>query len=92
MYGKKLNPHQTHGDRTQQIKTVLNSLIALSILESIYFIFTAVSDAYDLKHLELALNSLYFLVIATVSIKAAEHVLHPENTDFDVYKADVLTD
>ena len=91
MYGKKLNPHQTYGDRTQQIKTVLHSLIVLSILESIYFIFAAASDAFDLQHLELVLNSLYFLVIATVSIKATEHILDPVNTDFTVYKIDAQT-
>ncbi|MFT5484123.1 MAG: hypothetical protein ACI9GW_002785 [Halieaceae bacterium] len=92
MYGKKLNPHQTNGDRTQQIKTVLNSLIIMSILESNYFIFTAVSDAFDLKHLELALNSFYFLIIATISIKVTERILHPGNTDFTVYKVDTGAD
>ncbi|WP_019027391.1 hypothetical protein [Colwellia piezophila] len=88
LHGKKLNPHQSYEDRSRQVETVSRTLAYLSIVISLFFIYTAAGDAYDLKAYEHVIFSAYFQLIALISIGNIIWGQPLESLNFDVYKAD----
>ena len=89
LHGKKLNPHQSYEDRSRQVEAVSRTLAYLSIVMSLFFIYTAAGDAYDMKAYEHVVMSAYFQIIALLSIGNIIWGQPLESLNFDVYKADV---
>ena len=89
LFGRKLDPHQSFADRAKLIKINLNSLLYVSMAMSVYFMTVAADDIFDLDFLGAALLSLYFQVIAFVSIGHVLRSLQVEDIDFEVYKEDI---
>jgi hypothetical protein len=86
LYGRKLNPHQTTGDRTRQIAVNLNSLLYVSMALSVFLMTLAAVDAFELDFLGAILMSLYFQIIVFLSIGQVLRGLKLEDIDFNVYK------
>jgi hypothetical protein len=89
LFGRKLDPHQAFADRAKQIAANLNSLLYVSMALSIYYMTAVADDIFDLDFLDAAILSLYFQVIAYVSIGHVLRSLRVEDIDFEVYKNDV---
>ena len=87
--GKKHNPHQSYEDRSRQVEMVSRTLSYLSIVMSLFFIYTAAGDVYDLDAYEHVVMSVYFQIIALISIGNIIWGQPLESLNFDVYKADV---
>jgi hypothetical protein len=88
VYGKKQDPYQSEEDRLKQIKLVTRSGVTVSLLVSVYLIGKVLSDTYQMESLEILLNSIYFQLVALLSIGAQLNTLKLEKTNFEVYKAD----
>jgi len=86
LYGKKLNPHQGPGDRNKQISTNLHSFLYVSMAMSVFFMTQAVDDIYNLDFLDATLMTLYFQVIAFLSLGHGLREQKLEDIDFEVYK------
>ncbi len=86
LHGRKLDPHQAFGDRAKQISANLKVLLYVSMAMSVFFMTTAADDVYDLDFLDASLLSLYFQVIAFVSIGHMLRSMRPEDMDFEVYR------
>jgi len=89
--GKKINPHLAHKDRIKQIEFTIHSLVYTSILVSIFFILTTAMRTYNLEHLEIIVNSIYFQALGMLGIGAMLRTIKIEDMDFEDYKADVST-
>jgi len=89
LHGRKLDPHQAFGDRAKQISANLKSLFFISMAMSIYFMTAAIDDVYDLDFISATLLSVYFQVIAFVSIGHMLRSMRLEDIDFEVYRSDV---
>lgn len=89
LHGRKLDPHQAFGDRAKQISANLKSILYVSMAMSIFFMTTAADDVYDLDFLDASLLSLYFQVIAFVSIGHMLRSMRLEDVDFEVYRNDI---
>ncbi len=88
LYGKKLDPHQSSGDRLRRAAASVKSLLYVSMAMSIYFMTVAADDIYNLDFLDAILMSAYFQIIVLLSIGSVMRAIRPENVDFSVYKAD----
>jgi hypothetical protein len=88
IYGPKLNPHQTLDDRAKQTSANLKSMFFLSMAMSIFFITLAADDVFNMDFLDASLMSLYFQIIAFVSVGHLIQSIKLEDIDFDVYKND----
>ncbi len=88
MYGKKLNPHQAHKDRMQQIKLTVKSLVLISIAATLFLAIAVIFDNLDSDKLMPLAMCLYFQLLAVISFQSMTPVLQIDNTDFDVYKAE----
>ncbi len=86
LYGRKLDPHQAHGDRVRQMSVQLHSFLYVSIVVSMFFMAQAVDDVYDLAFLDATLLSVYFQLIAYLSIGHLLRSIRLEEINFDVYK------
>lgn len=86
LYGRKQDPHQSFADRTKQISANLKSMCFVSIAMGIFFMTTAADDIYELDFLDASLLSLYFQVIAFMSIGHILRSLRVEDINFEVYK------
>lgn len=84
MYGKKLNPHQTHEDRIKQIQIMARILLFASIAATVFIALAVVLAAYDLRHVQPVAESLYFQLLAVVCFQA----YRIETLNFEVYKED----
>ena len=85
LYGRKLDPHQAFGDRAKQITASLKSSLFVSMAMSVFFMSLAADDVFDLDFLDASLLSLYFQVIAFVSIGHVLRTLRVGDLDFEVY-------
>ena len=88
LYGRKLDPHQSFEDRAKQISAILRSMLFVSMALSIYLMTAAVDDVFNLDFLDASLLSLYFQIIAFLSIGHMIRSLKIEDIDFEVYKND----
>jgi len=91
LHGRKLDPHQALGDRAKQISANLKSLLYVSMALSVFFMTNSVDDVYPLDFMSASLLSVYFQVIAFVSIGQMMRSMRLEDMDFEVYRNDVTT-
>lgn len=89
LYGRKLDPHQAFGDRAKLITANLKALLYSSMALSIYFMTAAADDVFDMDFLDASLLSLYFQVVALVTLGHVLRSLRLEDIDFEVYKEDM---
>ena len=87
--GKKLDPYQANKDRINQIRFSIRSMVFVSAFLSIFMLVTSLIEVFQLAHLEIIVNSLYFQVIAFYGVGAMLKTISIENIDFDVYKKDI---
>lgn len=86
-FGRRLDPHQSSGDRTRRAAASIRSMLYVSIAMSIYFVITAADNVYDMDYLDAILMSLYFQIIVVLSIGHILRSVRVEDTDFDVYRS-----
>jgi len=89
--GKRLDPHQSIEDRSNQTEFSLQSMVSVSIFLSLFLMANSAVDVYQLYSLEIIINTLYFQVIAFFSIGGMLKKTHIDKINFDVYKADNST-
>jgi hypothetical protein len=89
--GKRLDPHQTIKDRSQQTEFSLKSMTSVSMFLSIFLIADSAVEVYQLGYLEIIINSIYFQVIAFFGIGGMLRTIRLDNINFDVYKADKVS-
>lgn len=82
MYGKKLNPHQAYEDRMRQIEITVKVLMFTSIAATIFIALSIVLAALELRHIQAAVQALYFQLLAVASFQC---YLRPV-TNYEVYK------
>ncbi len=86
MFGKKMDPYQSHEDRMNQTKLVVKQMAFVSIAVTLYVSFNIVLSAFGLRHLQPMFLSIYFQLLAIISYQAVSI----ENIDFEVYKEEPL--
>jgi hypothetical protein len=82
--GRKLNPHQSSADRMREVKTLARIMAFISIAATVFTALNIALAAAELRHLQPAMHSLYFQLLAVVSFRA--YLVRPSN--FEVFKAD----
>jgi hypothetical protein len=88
LYGRKMDPHQATQDRIQVISVNLRSLLFVSMALSVFIAMTAADDLYNLDFLDAVVVSIYFQVVALLSLGYALNSIKLDDIDFDVYKND----
>ncbi len=86
MYGKKQNPHQSADDRIKHIGVALHSYLYVSMALSVFWMTQAADDLYDLAFLDATIMSVYFQVIALLSIGTLLRNMKLGDTNFEVYR------
>lgn len=86
LYGRKSNPHQSLEDRARQVTVNLRSFLYVSMVMSIFFMTEAADDVYDLDFLDAFLMSVYFQVIALLSLGHALRGLKLQDINFESTK------
>jgi hypothetical protein len=89
LYGKKLNPYQTSGDRLKQLEVTIKSLVFMSIMASSFLMILEGIEAFELDYLVASLMSLYLQFTVVIGLGSLLRNLRVENIDFKVYKEDV---
>ena len=87
MYGKKLNPHQSHADRMRAVQTLARIFAFVSIAVTTYAMISISLSAADARDLQPAVQSVYFQIIAFASYQ----VHRIDWADFDVYREDTVS-
>lgn len=87
VYGKKQNPYQANKDRFKFVQITVTTLLYLSIVMSLFFMVTAAGDVFDTESLEPLFMSIYFQLIAWISIGTRLKSMCVKDIDFDVYKS-----
>jgi|GEM_PF-294191 uncharacterized membrane protein (DUF485 family) len=88
IYGKKQDPYQAYEDRKKHIAHLVRSMVFVSIAATLFNMINSVFSAWDMRHLEPTITSLYFQIIAVVGLRA----IRIDNIDFEVYKTDPILD
>lgn len=91
LYGRKQDPHQSSVDRVQHMSVGLKSLLYVSMALSVFIAIAAADDLYDLDFIGATILSIYFQVIALLSLGFVMRSIDPDEIDFDVYKSDAAT-
>jgi len=84
MYGKRLDPYQAYEDRKRQIELLVKQMVFISIAATTYIAIDVVLAILDLRNLQPTVMSLYFQLIAVISLRA----LRLDTINFEVYKED----
>lgn len=88
LYGRKLNPHQTSAERNRQLGLQLRSSFYCSIIMSVFLMFSAADDLFELDFLDATLLSLYMQAIGWMSIGLMLNGCRVEDVNFEVYRED----
>ena len=91
LYGRKMDPHQSSDDRLQRISVGLKSFLYVSMALSVFIAVTAADDVYRMDPIDATLLSVYFQVVALLSLGYVLSSINPDELDFDVYKNDAAT-
>jgi hypothetical protein len=78
LYGKKQNPHQSADDRIKHI--------GVSMALSVFWMTQAADDLYDLAFLDATIMSIYFQVVALLSIGTLLRNMKLKDVNFEVYR------
>jgi len=84
MYGKKLDPYQAYEDRKRQTALIVKKMAFMSIAATTFIAIDVFLASLDLRHLQPTAMSLYFQLIAVISLRT----LRIDNINFEVYKED----
>ena len=84
IYGKKQDPYQTYEDRKRHTEHLAKQMVFVSISTTLFEIIYIVLKAIDLDNLDPMIMSLYFQLIAVISVRA----IRIDKIDFEVYKSD----
>ena len=71
------------------MSTHLRSMLYVSMVISVFFMFQSADQVYDMDFLDAILLSLYFQLIVLMSTGHVLKSLKLEDINFDVYKSDV---
>lgn len=88
LHGRKLDPHQSAEDRAHSIAVNLKSFLFISMALSVFIGVTAADDKYNLEPVEAVIMSVYFQVIALLSLGFSLSSLKVDDINFDVYRED----
>ena len=88
LHGRKLDPYQAARDRARQTRAQLTSLLLLSCVLSVFFIWQVAGNVFSLHSLDAPVMSLYFQLIVALSIGLVLRSLRFEDIDFEVYADD----
>ncbi len=83
IYGKKLDPHQSHDDRMRKIGRLAKILIFISIAATLFGAINLVVAALDSRSLQPVLHSVYYQLLAVACCMTYYRI---GDTNFDVYK------
>ena len=86
LYGKKKDPYQSYEDRARQIGVTIRGLVWTSILATGFIALSIGLAAFDLRHLQPITLSLYFQVLAVITIRTTRI----DDVNFEVYREDPL--
>ena len=84
MYGKKLNPHQSHEDRLRVARVMAKVAAFISIALTTYAAISILINAADARGLSPIVKSIYFQVIGVATYMS----YRIDSMNFDVYKED----
>ncbi len=84
IYGKKQDPYQAYEDRKRHIDHFAKQMVFVSISATLFGIIQVVIKAIDLDDFDPMIMSLYFQLIAVISLRA----IRIDKIDFEVYKSD----
>lgn len=96
LYGRKLDPYQANKDRTALMRANAKVLLLVSISASAFMVVAAVGDLLLLHQFSpvmisvylSVMMSIYFQIIAFLSVGNLLKTLRVEDMDFEVYKQD----
>ena len=91
LYGRKQDPHQSAVDRAQHMSVGLKTLLYVSMALSVFIAIAAADDVYSLDFVGATILSIYFQVVALLSLGYMMRSIDPDEIDFDVYKNDAAT-
>ena len=87
IHGKKMDPHQSAQDRHTTIGVVIRSYTSISILASVFLVFSRSSNEFSLEAWEPIFNSLYWQLLMFLSTGTMLKYVNLKDINFDVYKA-----
>lgn len=88
IYGKKLDPYQSHEDRIKTVSLVIKTYCFTMIACAFFLGFAVAVSTFNLKSLMPTAMSFFLQFIAVLSTGFMLHKSRLEDIDFDVYKAD----
>jgi hypothetical protein len=88
LYGRKQDPHQAADDRDRLLTAQWTSLLGVSIVMSLFFMFHSADQLFELDFLDAPLMSVYFQVILVLSLGLQMRSIRVEDIDFEVYRGD----
>jgi MFS family permease len=88
IYGKKLDPYQSHEDRIKTVSLVIKTYCFTLIACAFFLGFAVAVGSFNLKFLMPSAMSFFLQFIAVLSTGFMLHKNRIEDIDFDVYKAD----
>jgi hypothetical protein len=86
IHGKKMDPHQSTEDRYKTTSVVILSYTSISMLISVFFVFSISSNVLSLEMWEPIFNSLYWLGVMYLSTGSALKYVNVEDINYEVYK------
>lgn len=89
LYGRKKDPHLSAEDKAHHTSVTLKSLLYVSIVLSVFIAVTAADDVFNMGAVSATMISIYFQVIALLSLGYVLNNIKTDELDFDVYKEDV---
>ncbi len=90
IYGQKMDPHQAFQDRRRQIELIAKSLVLVSIAATLKIAIVIGLAAFELRHLQPFVTSLYLQLIALLSTGILLRYFRVEDINFEVYKEDSI--
>ena len=85
--GKKLNPHQAHQDRMNQMELVITQMVLISIATTGFIAFDTLMDYLTITELMPFFQCVFLQLIAVISLWGFSSS-RMKNIDFEVYKKD----
>ncbi len=87
-FGRKRDPHQSAEDRTHSVAVNLKALLFISMALSVFNLMSAAENLVHMQSFEAVLVSIYFQVIALLSVGYTLKNIKTEDLNFDVYRKD----
>jgi hypothetical protein len=85
-FGRQRDPHQAMADRNHRISVNLTSLLYVSMALSVFIAIGTADELFNLDAIDALVMSIYFQVVALLSLGYTVKNIKPDEIDFDVYK------